>query len=51
METERLKRAIGDGEVGSYVRSKRYVDDDSFKMITKVKEGVSKVKSLEEFLK
>ena len=51
METERLKRVIDEGTVGSYVRSKRYVDDDSFKTITKVKEGVSKVRSLEEFLR
>ena len=51
METERLKRVIDERAVGSYVRNKRYVDDDSFKAITKVKEGVSKVRSLEEFLR
>lgn len=51
METERLRRVIGERAVGSYVKNKRYVDDDSFKAITKVKESVSKVRSLEEFLR
>jgi hypothetical protein len=51
METERLRRVIGEEAVGSYVRNKRYVDVDSFKAVTKVKEGVSKVRSLEEFLR
>ncbi len=51
METERLRKVIGEGAVASYVRNKRYVDMDSFKAITKVKEGVSKVRSLEEFLR
>ncbi len=51
METERLRKVIGEGAVGSYVRNKRYVDKDSFKAITKVKEGVSRVRSLEEFLR
>jgi len=51
METERLRRVMDERAVGSYVRNKRYVDDDSFKAITKVKESVSKVRSLEEFLR
>lgn len=51
METERLRRVIDEGAVGSYVKNKRYVDDDSFKAITKVRESVSKVRSLEDFLR
>jgi len=51
METERLRRVMDERAVGSYVKNKRYVDDDSFKAITKVKESVSKVRSLEEFLR
>jgi len=46
MGTERLRKVIGEGIVTSYVRNKRYVDVDSFKAITKVKEGVSRVRSL-----
>ncbi len=51
METERLRRVMDERAVGSYVKNKRYVDDNSFKAITKVKESVSKVRSLEEFLR
>jgi hypothetical protein len=51
IETKRLRRVIGEGTVGSYVRNKRYVDGDSFKAITKVKEVVSKVTSLKKFLR
>ncbi|MCW3129781.1 MAG: hypothetical protein N2V75_06780 [Methanophagales archaeon] len=51
METERLRRVMNERAVGSYVKNKRYVDDNSFKAITKVKESVSKVRSLEEFLR
>jgi hypothetical protein len=51
METERLRRVIDEGVVTDYVRNKRYVDRDSFRVITTVKEGITKVRSLEEFLR
>ena len=39
METERLRKVIGEGAVGSYVRNKRYVDKDSFKALQRLKRG------------
>ncbi len=44
MATERLGRIIDERAVVGYVKNKRYVDEDSFK-------AMSKVRSLEKFLR
>lgn len=52
IETGRLARIIGEGEVGEYLKSKAYVDDSSFKMIVKVRRDMAQTRlSYEDYLR